>query len=49
MFLLSRAEAQGVLLRREFLDLDDIVAESAPAHVVCWRDQRGVAPDDIGR
>ena len=31
MFLLSRAEAQGVPLRREFLNLDDILAESARA------------------
>ena len=27
MFLLSRAEAQGVSLRREFLNLDDVVAD----------------------
>ena len=31
MFLLSRAEAQGVPLRHEFLNLDDILAESARA------------------
>ena len=31
MFLLSRAEAHGVPLRREFLNLDDVVAESARA------------------
>jgi two-component system, OmpR family, sensor kinase len=31
MFLLSRAEAQGVPLRREFLNLDDLVAECARA------------------
>ena len=31
MFLLSRAEAHGVPLRREFLNLDDILAESARA------------------
>jgi heavy metal sensor kinase len=31
MFLLSRAEAQGVPLRREFLNLDDILAECARA------------------
>jgi two-component system OmpR family sensor kinase len=31
MFLLSRAEAQGVPLRREFLNLDDILADSARA------------------
>ncbi len=31
MFLLSRAEAQGVPLHREFLNLDDILAESARA------------------
>ena len=29
MFLLSRAEAHGVPLQREFVNLDDIVAESA--------------------
>ena len=42
MFLLSRAEAQGVLLRREFLNLDDILAECARACGVLAR-QRGVA------
>ena len=31
MFLLSRAEAQGVPLRREYLNLDDILAESVRA------------------
>jgi signal transduction histidine kinase len=31
MFLLSRAEAHGVRLRREFLNLDDVLAESARA------------------
>ena len=31
MFLLSRAEAQGVPLRQEFLNLDDLLAESARA------------------
>lgn len=31
MFLLSRAEAHGVPLRREFLNLDDILAECARA------------------
>ena len=31
MFLLSRAEAHGVPLRREFLNLDDVLAESARA------------------
>ena len=41
MFLLSRAEAQGVPLRREFLNLDDILAESARALRVL-ADQRGV-------
>jgi signal transduction histidine kinase len=42
MFLLSRAEAQGVLLRREFLNLDDILAESARGFRVL-AGQRGVA------
>jgi signal transduction histidine kinase len=41
MFLLSRAEAHGVLLRREFLNLDDILAESARASRVLAQ-QRGV-------
>ena len=41
MFLLSRAEAHGVLLRREFLNLDDILAESARAFRVLAQ-QRGV-------
>ena len=42
MFLLSRAEAHGVPLRREFLNLDDLLAESARALRVL-ADQRGVA------
>jgi two-component system, OmpR family, sensor kinase len=42
MFLLSRAEAQGMPLRLEFLNLDDLVAESARALRVL-ADQRGVA------
>jgi signal transduction histidine kinase len=42
MFLLSRAEAHGVLLRREFLNLDDILAESARAFRVLAQ-QRGVS------
>ena len=41
MFLLSRAEAHGVPLRREFLNLDDLLAESARALRVL-ADQRGV-------
>ena len=41
MFLLSRAEAQGVLLRSEFLNLDDILVESARAFRVL-AGQRGV-------
>ena len=41
MFLLSRAEAQGVPLRREFLNLDDLLAESARALRVL-ANQRGV-------
>ncbi len=40
MFLLSRAEAQGVPLRREFLNLDDLVAESARAVRVLARPAR---------
>lgn len=41
MFLLSRAEAHGVPLQREFLNLDDVVAETArAARVVAER--RGV-------
>ena len=48
MFLLSRAEAQGVPLRREFLNLDDILAESARALRVL-ADQRGVARHDRRR
>jgi len=42
MFLLSRAEAQGVPLRREFLHFDEVVADSARA-VRVLADQRGVA------
>lgn len=41
MFLLSRAEAHGLPLRREFVNLDDVVAESARALRVL-ADQRGV-------
>jgi heavy metal sensor kinase len=41
MFLLSRAEAHGLPLRREFVNLDDIVAESVRALRVL-ADQRGV-------
>jgi signal transduction histidine kinase len=41
MFLLSRAEAQGVPLCREFVNLDDIVADSARALRVL-ADRRGV-------
>ncbi len=41
MFLLSRAEAHGVPLRPEFLNLDDVVVESARALRVL-ADQRGV-------
>ncbi len=47
MFLLSRAEAQGVPLRREFLNLDDIVVESARALRVL-ADQRGVGVTTAG-
>jgi signal transduction histidine kinase len=42
MFLLSRAEARGVPLQREFLNLDDVLAESARALRVL-ANQRGVA------
>lgn len=42
MFLLSRGEAQGVPLRCEFLNLDDIVADSARGLRVL-ADQRGVS------
>ena len=42
MFLLSRAEAKGVPLRHEFLNLDDILAESARGLRVL-ANQRGVA------
>ena len=48
MFLLSRAEAQGVPLRREFLNLDDILAESARALRVL-ANQRHVDGDDRRR
>jgi signal transduction histidine kinase len=41
MFLLSRAEADGVPLRREFLNLDDVLVESARAVGVLAK-QRGV-------
>jgi signal transduction histidine kinase len=41
MFLLSRAEADGVPLRREFLNLDDVLVESARAVRVLAK-QRGV-------
>jgi signal transduction histidine kinase len=42
MFLLSRAEAQGIPLTPEFLNLDDLVAECVRAARVL-ADQRGVA------
>jgi signal transduction histidine kinase len=42
MFLLSRAEAQGVPLRPEFLNLDDLLAESVRAARVL-AEQRGVS------
>ena len=42
MFLLSRAEAHGVPLRHEFLNIDDILAESARALRVL-ANQRDVA------
>jgi signal transduction histidine kinase len=41
MFLLSRAEAHGIPLRLEFLNLDDLLAESARALRVL-AEQRGV-------
>jgi signal transduction histidine kinase len=41
MFLLSRAEAHGVPLRQEFLNLDDLLAESVRAARVL-AEQRGV-------
>ena len=41
MFLLSRAEAHGIPLRPEFLNLDDLVAESARA-VRVLGERRGV-------
>lgn len=48
MFLLSRAEAHGVLLQPEFLNLDDVVAETARAArvVADRRDVRVVASGD---
>jgi signal transduction histidine kinase len=42
MFLLSRAEAQGLTLVREHLYLDDLVEECARAHRVL-ADERGVS------
>ena len=48
MFLLSRAEAHGVPLRREFLNLDDVLAESARALRVL-ANQRGVTGHDQRR
>jgi signal transduction histidine kinase len=52
MFLLSRAEAQGVPLQREFLNLDDVLAESVRA-VRLLAAQRGVvvettSADEVG-
>ena len=47
MFLLSRAEAVGVPLRREFLNLDDVLAECARALRVL-ADRRGVAVETVG-
>jgi two-component system OmpR family sensor kinase len=47
MFLLSRAEANGVPLRREFLNLDDVVVESARAARVL-ANQRGVVVTTSG-
>ena len=52
MFLLSRAEAHGVPLRREFLHFDEVVADSARA-VRVLADQRGVTvtidgADEVG-
>jgi signal transduction histidine kinase len=41
MFLLSRAEAQGIPLRPEFLNVDDLLAESARA-VRVLAEQRGI-------
>ena len=45
MFLLSRAEAHGIPLRPEFLNLDDLRAESVRA-VRVLADQRGVTVVD---
>ena len=52
MFLLSRAEAHGIPLRREFLNLDDLLAESVRALRVL-AEQRGVrvvtgGDDEVG-
>jgi signal transduction histidine kinase len=47
MFLLSRADAQGVPLRREFLNLDDIVADSARTLRVL-ANERGVSVSTNG-
>jgi signal transduction histidine kinase len=47
MFLLSRADAQGVPLRREFLNLDDIVADSARTLRVL-ANERGVSVSTDG-
>lgn len=47
MFLLSRAEAQGVPLHREFLNLDDLLAECVRA-VRVLADQRGVVVETAG-
>jgi two-component system, OmpR family, sensor kinase len=47
MFLLSRAEAQGVLLQPEFLNLDDVLAECTRALGVLAR-QRGVSLTTAG-
>jgi signal transduction histidine kinase len=47
MFMLSRAEAHGVLLRREFLNLDDVLADCARGVGVLAR-QRGIALTTAG-
>jgi heavy metal sensor kinase len=47
MFLLSRAEANGVPLHREFLNLDDVLAESARALRVL-ANERGVTVTTSG-
>lgn len=52
MFLLSRAEARGVPLRREFVHLDEVLAESVRA-VQVLANQRGVSvtiggADEVG-